>query len=248
MILQNISKAIREQNYYAVALEFVIVIAGVVIGFQIQAWNQDRANRETERVYLARLYEDMTRSVCRLADERNQLIDWNSRARATLNALLDNTPDAVTGNGFELVASTRIQTGTPQRATLNELVGGGQMNLISSPHLRAQIAATEADLTSLSGYIQILVGAQRPFMENIHTRLRPAREPDWAVTYDFSALVIDDEFINSLGQALRLARANSSWLEGMIETSDSLRLAIGRELGVDPPQTVDCEASGGDAS
>lgn len=32
MILQNISKAIREQNYYAVALEFVIVIAGVVIG------------------------------------------------------------------------------------------------------------------------------------------------------------------------------------------------------------------------
>ncbi len=42
MILQNISKAIREQNYYAVVLEFVIVIAGVVIGFQINACNPGR--------------------------------------------------------------------------------------------------------------------------------------------------------------------------------------------------------------
>ena len=37
MILQNLTKAIREQNYYAVVLEFLIVIAGVVIGFQITA-------------------------------------------------------------------------------------------------------------------------------------------------------------------------------------------------------------------
>ena len=38
MILQSLTKAIREQNYYAVVLEFLIVIAGVVIGFQITAW------------------------------------------------------------------------------------------------------------------------------------------------------------------------------------------------------------------
>ena len=38
MILANLTKAIREQNYYAVVLEFLIVIAGVVIGFQITAW------------------------------------------------------------------------------------------------------------------------------------------------------------------------------------------------------------------
>lgn len=42
MILQNLSKAVREQNWFAVVLEFVIVIAGVVIGFQINAWNERR--------------------------------------------------------------------------------------------------------------------------------------------------------------------------------------------------------------
>jgi hypothetical protein len=37
MILARLSKAIREQNWFAVVLEFVIVIAGVVTGFQIMA-------------------------------------------------------------------------------------------------------------------------------------------------------------------------------------------------------------------
>jgi len=37
MILARITKAIREQNWFAVVLEFVIVIAGVAIGFQVTA-------------------------------------------------------------------------------------------------------------------------------------------------------------------------------------------------------------------
>ncbi|MGJ3232210.1 MAG: hypothetical protein ACFE0P_10460 [Oceanicaulis sp.] len=51
MILSNISKAIREQNWFAVVLEFVIVIAGVVIGFQINAWNKARAERALGQTY-----------------------------------------------------------------------------------------------------------------------------------------------------------------------------------------------------
>ena len=244
MILSRIATALRQQNWVAVALEFVIVIAGVVIGFQITAWNETRANRENEQIYLTRLYQDMELSICRLSDERDLLISWNERARVTLNALLDNDPGAATDTGFELIASTRLQTGTPHRATLNELVEGGQMNLISSPELRAQIAATDAELTSLAGYIQLLAGAQQPFMENIHTRLRPSREREWSITYEFDALANDDEFINSLGQSLRLGRTNSIWLDRMIESADALRLSIGSALGADPSETLDCEPDG----
>ena len=45
MILARLSRAVREQNWFAVVLEFVIVIAGVVIGFQVTAWNAERAER-----------------------------------------------------------------------------------------------------------------------------------------------------------------------------------------------------------
>lgn len=51
MILQNISKAIREQHYCAIALEFVIVIAGVVIGVQINARNEGRLQAQQQLIY-----------------------------------------------------------------------------------------------------------------------------------------------------------------------------------------------------
>ena len=51
-------------------------------------------------------------------------------------------------------------------------------------------------------------------------------------------------FVNSLGQTLRLTRTNSMWVDRMIETTDALRLSIGRELGLDPPEAVDCGGDG----
>ena len=43
MILARITRALKEQNWFAVTLEFLIVLAGVVIGFQVSAWNERRA-------------------------------------------------------------------------------------------------------------------------------------------------------------------------------------------------------------
>ena len=42
MILARLTRAMRQQNWFAVALEFVIVILGVVIGVQVTAWNSAR--------------------------------------------------------------------------------------------------------------------------------------------------------------------------------------------------------------
>jgi hypothetical protein len=243
MILQRISKAIREQNWFAVALEFVIVIAGVVIGFQITEWRGERVEREAEQIYLARLYRDMEQSVCRITREQSNVQNWNERARLTLDALLLNDPEAVDDSGFELVASTRVQTGSPFRATLNELVSGGQMNLISNADLRAQIAETDAELTSYAEYIQILVNAQGTFLNEVHSRLRPTPGNVYSIGYDFEVLAADEEFINSLGHALRITDANLNWLGDMAAVAERLRIAVGEEIGEDT-QSLDCNLQG----
>lgn len=59
MILHNLSKAIREQNYYAVFIEFIIVILGVVIGFQINAWAQGQAAERSVERYLSEIADDL---------------------------------------------------------------------------------------------------------------------------------------------------------------------------------------------
>ena len=63
MILARISRAIREQNWFAVALEFVIVIAGVVIGFQISQAAQVRAEERQFEELLVLIAMEMESNV-----------------------------------------------------------------------------------------------------------------------------------------------------------------------------------------
>ncbi|MCR9266507.1 MAG: hypothetical protein NXI03_02970, partial [Alphaproteobacteria bacterium] len=59
MILSRISRALKDQNWLAVGIEFVIVILGVVIGFQISNWNQVQSDRRGETELLRRLHNDL---------------------------------------------------------------------------------------------------------------------------------------------------------------------------------------------
>lgn len=139
MILQNLSRAIREQNYYAVALEFVIVIAGVVIGFQINAWAEDRAQRAEERVILANLRDDF---LWILNDP-----DIVRRAELTAQAPEDlRWLIAAIRSGEEPDDADRIQLGirasiqqyapTPASPTFEELQSSGRLSLIRNPAVR----------------------------------------------------------------------------------------------------------------
>ncbi|WP_203291431.1 hypothetical protein [Maricaulis parjimensis] len=235
MILARITKALREQNWLAVAIEFVIVILGVVIGFQITEWRAGQADRESERTYLARLHQDMVQSTCALQLDAHVTNDWHRRARQTLDAFLTDNPEAVEEGGFELIASTRIRTSSLSRATLNELVNGGQMNLIADSQLRAQIAEADAYFASMEELIQVLVSAQDSFLRDVQNRLEPVPGEVYAVTYDFQTLADDQEFLNALGHALRVTHVNRVWLNNMAEAADELRgvlaEAISEETG-----------------
>jgi hypothetical protein len=59
MILRRLSEHLKAQNWTAVTLEFVIVMTGVVIGFQVTAWNAARQDRDLERSYYRQLIVDL---------------------------------------------------------------------------------------------------------------------------------------------------------------------------------------------
>ncbi len=50
MILRSITKHVKDQNWFAVGLDFLIVLAGILIAFQITNWSED----QSERAELAR--------------------------------------------------------------------------------------------------------------------------------------------------------------------------------------------------
>ena len=42
MLLRRITQHVKEQNWFAVFLDFFIVVAGILIAFQITNWNERR--------------------------------------------------------------------------------------------------------------------------------------------------------------------------------------------------------------
>ncbi|MEX0644261.1 MAG: DUF6090 family protein [Parvularculaceae bacterium] len=60
MILRRVIEHVKAQNWFAVAIDFVIVVTGVFIGIQVSNWNAARGDRVKEAAYLTQLVDDMT--------------------------------------------------------------------------------------------------------------------------------------------------------------------------------------------
>ena len=84
MILRRISSALKRQDWATVFIEFVLVIAGVLIALQVNNWNETRGDRELERDILERLHTEITeREIAHtrdaLSEERRRHMLYNVR-------------------------------------------------------------------------------------------------------------------------------------------------------------------------
>jgi len=59
MLLRRITKHVKEQNWFAVGLDFIIVVVGILIAFQITSWNAARSNAASEGKLMERLENDL---------------------------------------------------------------------------------------------------------------------------------------------------------------------------------------------
>ena len=59
MLLRRITQHVKDQNWFAVALDFVIVVAGILIAFQITEWNEARIEAKLETEVLTAILDDI---------------------------------------------------------------------------------------------------------------------------------------------------------------------------------------------
>ncbi|MEO0556645.1 MAG: hypothetical protein AAF170_00540 [Bacteroidota bacterium] len=146
-ILGRLSQAVREQNWFAVVLELVIVVLGVVIGFQVTAWGQARADRDREEGYLERIHEDLLADV-EAIDVRmtysTRVTDYAEAAVAHIEtgALRDDSPWATVVAYYH---ASQILPYASTRRTFDEMREAGDLRLIRDEDLRAELASYYSD-------------------------------------------------------------------------------------------------------
>ncbi|MEM7762755.1 MAG: hypothetical protein AAF290_01635 [Pseudomonadota bacterium] len=81
MLLRRISKHIKDQNWFAVGIDFFIVVIGVFIGIQVANWNDLKGNQSELRASLDRLDKETTINI-ELVDE---VLTYYVEGRADMN-------------------------------------------------------------------------------------------------------------------------------------------------------------------
>lgn len=152
MIIRKLAEAIRQQNWFTVILEILVVVIGLFIGLQVDDWNQRRIDRATEAVYLQELLEDFEAN-------RESLEESTARFEGILrnmNGLLDQS--MMEEHDWTVARLNKAFQGVQDMPTFiavvrsyANLTGSGDLRLIRSRELKNDLAQyfAESDLTVL---------------------------------------------------------------------------------------------------
>ena len=87
MILRRITKNVKDQNWFAVALDFFIVVVGILIAFQISNWSESRGERHREAQILREIATDLQSDIF----EYSRTLDYALDKISAGNHILEKT-------------------------------------------------------------------------------------------------------------------------------------------------------------
>ncbi|MBV1888300.1 MAG: hypothetical protein KUG51_03320, partial [Urechidicola sp.] len=142
MLLRRITKHVTEQNWFAVFIDFFIVVVGVFIGIQVANWNEERIERSLEREYLEQLHDDFVKSIKGQSRDvsflNRQLSDYEIISNS-LDACNVKTTDEI---AFQRGINTIGYINPPRifRRTVDEMSAAGRTNIIQNQILKDQLS------------------------------------------------------------------------------------------------------------
>jgi hypothetical protein len=132
----------REQNWFAVAIDFVIVVAGVFLGIQAANWNDSRKERAEERRYYAQILNDLRADQRALQDSLQRAAKFDAAAENTLRAIRSGIPPTSTPGRFavDIHYAGWLYIPRSSRGTYDELISTGILGLLQNEAAKAAIA------------------------------------------------------------------------------------------------------------
>lgn len=142
MILRRVIAHFRRQEWTAIAIDFVIVVAGVFVGIQVSNWNADRADRGRAEGYLERIAADLDADLGDYADRLGYWAAVSDYAATGLSYaesrdLGGGEPWPVLLAYFQASQVAEFITSSP---TWDEMLSAGNLRLIENVELRNRLA------------------------------------------------------------------------------------------------------------
>jgi len=138
MLLRKITKHVTDQNWFAVFLDFIIVVVGILIAFQITKWNEQRVESADTVQVLQRLKQDFN-NILTYADRGLAMHADNVTSAARLiNGVRSKQFNEETLH-TDIIAVTDAFTPVGPSSTYKELVAAGRLSLIRNNPLLQEL-------------------------------------------------------------------------------------------------------------
>ena len=140
MVIRRIREHVAAHNWFAVGIDFLIVVAGIVIGTQVNNWNQARIERNQGDEYRDRLITEIRSNETDYGHRQSYYREVRRHAEAALAAL--DRPPQYGGETFLISAyqASQITFRKIKRFTYDELLSIGGIERLGDAEFREQIA------------------------------------------------------------------------------------------------------------
>ena len=142
MILRRLADGIRNQDWFTVVVEVLIVVVGIFLGLQVDDWNEARKDKALESEYLGRIATDLRTDLTTLSDIA-AYVPKKKNAIALLARAVDTaTPDISPEDLFAAIdesAAYGWQIPWVRLSTFEDLLSTGRLALVHDAELRTDL-------------------------------------------------------------------------------------------------------------
>jgi hypothetical protein len=160
VILRRLAQHLKDQNWTAISIEFVLLVLGVFLGIQVANWNEARADRQRGASFSAKLVDDVRAEAWRyqfLLAYHQDVRDFAQQALADLERSAPLPDQALLVAAYR---ASQYKQGAARRATYDELVSTGTLGLVGDPALR-RLADRLYSISTIDNLIK--EGLESPF-------------------------------------------------------------------------------------
>ncbi|WP_423929267.1 hypothetical protein [Dokdonella sp.] len=179
MLLRRLTQHVKAQNWFAIGIDFVIVVVGVFIGIQVANWNDSRAFNARELGLLAELKSEIEDGI-QLSKNRGD--GYAQAAAAGKRSLSFPANDIPCGNDcwqvlVDFMHASQWQGMSIPRTTCDE------MRRLGIPSARPIVEAVEAFYAQNLQIVQAMI--DKPAYRSLVRQMIPveAQESYWAICH-----------------------------------------------------------------
>jgi hypothetical protein len=143
MLLRKVTLHVREQNWTAVFIDFVIVVVGVFVGLQVQDWNELRKDRIEEQQLLGRLLEEAALLID-VHDQELRQFRFRADVLSGVNPVLfsPGPSRAITDRECLQITFSHVQRRAfDELPVLDEILETGRFSLLKDPRVTESLRA-----------------------------------------------------------------------------------------------------------